>query len=466
MISIAGTEINFLISMPTLKAYMNQFEEVRSQYTFTILDFKLIDTIDYIIRKIKEQPVFNILCLSSYTWNKERIEILMHAHLCKDIIVGGPDIPENCNPHDSSYTITKIEGEGEEKLFYSLMNYIPPKQTLAEKPSAYLTNSVNENVINDKSMCINIETMRGCNYRCAYCAYHKFLDHIEYRDRDVIVQEIEFLYKKGKTLGLILDSNFFANEQRAVYILDKLTDLNIHIKFDIEIIGSFITEPIVQSCNRYMRNGGDLLIATGIQSINKDVLKAINRPPYDEKVFNEKIKSIEKIGAMIRYDLIAGLPKETKSSYENSIDYVINLLRYDRSCPGFSILHIIPFTQIAKNVKELGFLINNIGVVLSTPTMSQEDIIECNKLNLIIRRLFDPSDIDNNRKEVRCLYFKLKDKYHISNVKLLTSIYKLVETEIFKKRSILNGIAESRLIWTRMRTEIPYDKLLNILENF
>jgi len=36
MIGIAGTENDFLLSLPVLKTYMDQFKEVRNNFNFTI----------------------------------------------------------------------------------------------------------------------------------------------------------------------------------------------------------------------------------------------------------------------------------------------------------------------------------------------------------------------------------------------------------------------------------------------
>jgi radical SAM superfamily enzyme YgiQ (UPF0313 family) len=463
MIAIAGTDINFLLSMPTLKAYLNQFEDVKKEYEFIILDYKYSIKIDKIIEDIKSIK-FDILALSCYIWNKERIEILMHSKLCDNIIIGGPDIPKDVSPKDNTYKITPVYGAGEHDFYKFLMNKEPPLQRFDEYPSPYLTNSINYNTIHDTSLYMTMETSKGCTNKCTYCSYNKISDKIIYRNPDTVIKEIAYIYSilgyKGPN---IVDSNFFVNEKRAIYILEQLLEKKLIMRICMGIIIHFLTPKIIDICKKYQDAGGELLFGIGIQSTNNTVLREVKRPLINESLFLKQLGSLLDTGVMVGLDLIIALPKDTKKNYYDSVEFLCKLMRYERAYPNCNILHIIPGTTIHERLKEYNYKLDEFDRVISSPTISHKEIIDCMLISLVVRRLFDPNDIDNYRKQVRQMFFQKKDELNITAIELIEKILFYIKRDLFDE-NFGQDFKDQRMHQIDMRKQIPYEWLLKTME--
>jgi radical SAM superfamily enzyme YgiQ (UPF0313 family) len=281
----------------------------------------------------------------------------------------------------------------------------------------------------------------------------------------VVVEELDYLYREvGKKTSNILDSNFFANELHALTILRGITVRKIQMKICIGVISSFITPALIQACKDYLAVGGDLLICIGIQSTNNTVLKEINRPLLSQSIFNTHIALLQNAGVMMGLDLIIALPKDTKTSYYESVEYLCTFMTYNRAYPNCNILHIIDNTTIAERVKKYKYKLDKFNRVISSPTMTHDEVVDCMLVSLVIRRLFDPSDIDAKRYSVREAFFKKKEEMGISSIGLIELILTHIKAELFGQQFGTN-MPDQRLLQTQMRTYIPYKWLLDTINN-
>lgn len=444
LVGIAGTKKDFLLAPPVLKAYLNQFENIKKSKEITLLNYPVDISSRNVLDDIsKINP--NIVGFSCYLWNNKIVrEISEKLDKRITVVFGGPDISKEDvekGRYDNINVDYIIFGEGE-KAFFNLLNgmkssnikglayrnkksFISNQDSdliddLASQPSALLTNSVPAEIFNKPEMRINIETQRGCSFRCGYCMYHKKFPSIRYRNPEVIVNEIEYAFKKGIKVGRIIDANFLSDNNFAKKIFQGLTEKKIRMRFNISLVSNFLTPEIMDLFENYVSISEDnsLLLDIGLQSLNKDSLTVINRIKQNnsiEKALNMVSRGNKRITANV--DTILGLPYETKSSYFKTLDYLIEKTRSKNIFIEPFILKILPGTKLNLMSTELGLKIDKRDSeynIYSTPAMTRKDMIYCQKMTTICYRLFSPL----NDSKINGLYFEVKDTISLSNIQL------------------------------------------------
>lgn len=374
LVGIAGNDKDILLSCYVLKSYLEQFKAIREGFEIVVLDYQRSASSERIYNDIiVTEPDY--VGLSCYVWNHDKVNYLIDRLGGRDIIVGGPDILES----KLEGRITYVAGEGEAALYRYLLHVGAPIQRLDEMPETVVDYTKVERM--------SFETQRGCNWRCAYCNYRKGNDKIRYRAPATVIKEITKAWQHGTKVGRIVDPNFFSDPTHATIILRGLIDAGVKMRLFFEVIPSYVTDTLAFYCYQYILSGGELVIALGVQSLNRQSLKAINRPNGGE---DAAIKKLTFAGATLRLDIILGLPHETRNTYEQLIQYMCNYLAGSKNYINPNQLMIIAGTPLADRVKEFGLHVTN-RYVTATPAMTVGDINYCMKLNAILYRIYGPN---------------------------------------------------------------------------
>jgi len=413
MVGLAGTNKDFLISIPTLVAYLKQFKEVTDEYDIKQLHYRANADIKVIIKEINE---FNpdIVGFSLYMWNKAKINKIKKK-LNKDvkIIYGGPDVTTSAKDTDNEYF---IYNEGEEKLYNLLMGKMPTHQPYDKRPSIYLNNMMDE-VLKEPNSRVNIETQKGCTMKCKYCLYHKNAPVIEYRDINMVLDEAEHIGKLGIKELRLLDANFFSDYKRACFFFEELVRRNLNFDIVIESCPRIVSDEFKETLKLYKKRGNKVITSFGIQSINPKVLKEVNRY-RNEKTEIECFKELGKLGIIVKTDLILALPYDDKVSYLKSLDHIVNLMSYGNHALGLQVLRILPNTEINNLVKKHGIKYYKDYAVYKTKYMSRNDIIDCTRKNAVAMRLFHLTNLDND-SQINTLFFETRERTKKSIVELI-----------------------------------------------
>lgn len=152
-----------------------------------------------------------------------------------------------------------------------------------------------------------ILTSRGCIGNCLFCGSHAvFSRDTRFRSPENIIEEIQFLQKKGVTCFEILDDTFGINGE----ILRKLCRLLYEkcpgIKWKCETRVDLITEENLA----LMKKAGCTEIEIGIESGNNEVLKQIRKNITIEQAMTAT-KVIKKKGIIVCANFLIGLPMDT-----------------------------------------------------------------------------------------------------------------------------------------------------------
>ena len=464
LIGIAGTSRDILLSIFTLKSFilndkiLAQSVRLEASHYKYILPVKLEESCQNIADDIAQfRP--NIIGFSTYTWNYDavmRIAVLAKkANPFVKVLLGGPEIAASdviAGKYNNLPVDYIICGEGEMPLSRLLHNLIfgndadlkdisrlayrindrfsykdisDPEadilQNLLEAPSPYLSGMVPKFLLSP-SYQANIETQRGCNFRCAYCLYHMNFPSIRYRNLHDVINEIEFIYNCGVKDFRITDANFLSKKDYAAELLTELIRRKIKMSFFFEAIPSFVDERIAKLMKEYCNLSpvNQILIGIGLQTINMESLQAIKRK-LPIKHFTRAFDLCSNAGVVIKTDIILGLPYETKKTYFDLMEYIADKMRNGYNCLSLSVLRVLPGSELYQIAMSAGLQADQNDsehFVYQTPTMNRQDMVDCMKISGVAIKLF--YTLTNKRRiNIRDKYFEVKDKYNVSHVRLL-----------------------------------------------
>ncbi|MFQ6118706.1 MAG: B12-binding domain-containing radical SAM protein [Methanosarcinales archaeon] len=477
LIGIAGTSKDFLLSLHALKCFLyqdnyikNNTEIILKQYYYIASNI-LMKKCEEILNDInKVKP--DLLGFSCYVWNIDAIKYISDRTKQRnnniEIILGGPEIARE-DIINGKFDTFKVDflifGEGE-KPFQGLLRAIIESnsktlqnikglayrrdhsffcnkesdiiENLEKVPSPYLEGYVSEEILSRKGIRANIETQRGCNFNCAYCYYHKNFHNIRYKNADIVIKEINFVFKKGIKAGRILDANFLSNKDFAKKIVRGLIENKIKMSLVFEILPQFIDDEIAELFGRYIRISPEnrVVAGIGIQTINQEALRVIRRK-IPVRYFDRAFNLLQKQNVLIKSDIILGLPRETKKTYFATIEYITEKMRYGTNYLSLAHLRILPGTDLVEIAKKEYLKIdkrNNAHFVYSTQDLPREDMLECLRINTVAFRLLSSLDI-RNRMKIRDMFFDVKDTLHVTNIELL-QYFKKEFFEFLKDRDV------------------------------
>ena len=467
LIGIAGTPNDFLLSPYVLKCYLCQSNDINKHIDIVVQQYgsipptRIEEEAETILRDIEEmQP--DIVGFACYVWNMDAVRLisskLKQRHENIIIVLGGPEIATEdivSGVFDKYAVDYFISGEGELPLLALLNSQIRIRsedeiknikglaykkggkvlcnveaevlEDIDQLPSPYLEGYVSDEVLSMQDIRANIETQRGCNFKCAYCFYHKNFPKIRYRDADVVVKELEYVYKKGIKQGRIVDANFLSDKMYAKTILKGLIELEIRMDLLFEILPQFVDEEVAHLFGQYIRLSKEnrVMVGMGIQTINQEALAVIKRK-IPVRFFDKAFRLLQEEGVIIKSDIILGLPRETKESYFKTLEYITEKMRYGTNLLSLALLRMLPGTDLIK-ICESEDLINdnrdNSHFVYATPTLPRKDMLECLRLNVIAYRLLTSTGMMG----IRDMYFDAKDTLNVMNIELL----QYFESEVF-----------------------------------
>ncbi len=378
-----------------LKKYATNIDVVRLPYHIETFgsDSLIVENI------LKIQP--DIVCFSVYLWNVERS--LYIAKMIKQrlpyifIIFGGPEISvdndfiiQNCDFFDygivgpgenTLLNIANILSEGSDKNVLDKLDDIK----ISDKQSCIFLKGIDVDLSKTSSPYLNkigrpsynnsilIETMRGCSYLCAYCYYHKNFKTLSYRDLDDVACELKWAAISQVKDISIVDPSFLKRRDiitflRKIFEIANKSDYHIFCELNAEDV----TLEIAELLKRCRVKGAEI----GLQSINRDTLKLINRKWNKEK-FIKGIKLLRNRDIEVLLDFIVGLPGDKIEDVVAGCKFALENDLFDDL--GVYPLSVLPGTELRERKKD--YKIDHLDeppyLVVKTEQMCFEDIKNC-----------------------------------------------------------------------------------------
>lgn len=165
-------------------------------------------------------------------------------------------------------------------------------------------------------------TTRGCIAKCVFCASQNVHGH-KVRTHSISRVKQDILYYREKynvDHFIFIDDNFLFNKKFAIEILEFM----IKNKFSISIENLaffYIDETIA----KLLKKAGISTATLAIENGNEETLKNIIHKPTNLDRAKKAIKCLKDEGIIVISNFLIGLPGETKSSIEKSIQGMIDL---------------------------------------------------------------------------------------------------------------------------------------------
>ncbi len=196
----------------------------------------------------------------------------------------------------------------------------------------------------------NIETKRGCDRKCIYCADPISKGKIiRLKEPKLVINEFRTLIEQGVNCFHLCDSEFNNNSQHAKKVCSAIIQEGLNKK--MTWYAYCIPKPFTDEMGRIMKEAGCVGIDFGVDSGNNTILKNLKR---DFKV-KDIIKTAEickSLNITFMYDLLLGGPGETNNTIKNTI-HLMKKIQPNRV--GLSIgVRIYPGTELSRIVKEEG----------------------------------------------------------------------------------------------------------------
>lgn len=219
----------------------------------------------------------------------------------------------------------------------------PAYEKLAGYPDAYMLPIFNYPTAPNTS-CIS---SRGCPYACSYCDRSVFRRNFRYNSAKYLYDHLRYLKDKFGIRHInFYDDQFTFNRQRVEAFAALMIEQPLGMTFNCAVRAEHIDFDLL----KLMKRAGCWMISLGIETGDPDLL-AQHRQNADLDMLAEKIRLIKKAGIRVKGLLMMGLPGESESSIQKSMDYVFSLPIDD-----FNLAKFTPFpgSPIYQNIHERG----------------------------------------------------------------------------------------------------------------
>ncbi len=366
-------------------------------------EFHVNRQIQDVVRTIYyKQP--EVIGFSCYIWNIEYV-----LKLAKDIktimpnvriFFGGPEISpvavDLMKEHD--FIDACFCGEGEESLLKWVQTNKFPKEAVYKENGEIKGSGVfgcvsdldsipfylaDENYDNTKIY--YYESTRGCPFSCEYCL-SGLEGSVREKSLDKVFAEIDICIKKQMRLLKFTDRTFNANAKRAKQILRHIIDANTDTCFHFEVALDLVDVEMAEMLKSAPK--GRIQLEAGVQTLNKETLKAVSRKTNIERIKSVASEILENDNIHLHLDLIAGLPKEDIASFEKSFNEVYSWYPHMLQL-GF--LKLIKGSALQRKSEEYGIKFRHYPPyeVLETNELSADDLFLIKGVEEVLDRYFN-----------------------------------------------------------------------------
>ena len=268
---------------------------------------------------------------------------------------------------------------------------------------------------NEEKLMIDVSymcTIRGCPYRCNYCAspFHWKRDKTQYRSPESVIAEMKLLkenywnrYKEydysasanidkksslkivDNTIVYFVDDVFTVKRKRVKKILKLMIDQNLGMRWKCEARTDHLDEEICE----LMAQAGCTRVKLGFESGSNRILKEIQKDETKEDM-RRGANMLKNAGVPFTAYFMTGFPNETDTDLRETIEFAKEI-----QADYYSLSVLAPYygTKIYNDLLERGYELNKkpweyffhqTGEMLVNDDLSQElvnEFIDLNKLD-------------------------------------------------------------------------------------
>lgn len=387
--------------------YLNN--ELKDMVDSSFEEFTINEPLEKIVYELHKKDA-DVLMFSTYIWNidyvRKVITSLKKIKPSYTIVLGGPEVSFEkesflrANPA-CDYI---IYGEGER----AMKEFILYKQDELSIDEVHNLAYINDNryikteeapLIDMKDLSfpyedeeslehrtLYYEAQRGCPYRCSFCL-SSAIKGLRYKPIDLVKKDLDRLIAMKPSIVKFIDRTFNSNEDFAINIIEHILENNkTNTKFHFEITLDRMSDRFYETLKKLPKDMVQFEI--GLQSINPQTLKAIQRHNDLEKI-KEHSQMIKELGTIHQHiDLIAGLPYEDFESFKKSFNYLYDF-KIEKIQLGF--LKMLKGSLVRSQEETFGYEYTDYAPyeVLKNEFLSTDEIIELKKIDYVVDKIYN-----------------------------------------------------------------------------
>jgi len=398
-----------------LRNWAYQDKELRDHFEIKIAVFNYKDQEDAAVEAIlRSRPA--IIGISCYIWSISRIRRI--ASKVKErlptvkIVLGGPEVmhePRKTLVENPAVDWVACAEEGEEVFRWLLRGHVLEKRPVDEVPGLAWRDGEGGVRVNPAPKFIDMETVplvyagqepveatrkiavlelsRGCPFTCTFC------DWGDRQMRQISLSRIEAefsaLARQVERVALA-DADILTNRKKGPGILRAFvkaargTECRLGFNTNPTFLSPEIIDVIAESPSRF-------LIGMGVQTINQEVLKRIERPLRLERV-EANLRELRRRAPdlLCRIQMIIGLPGDDFEGVRSSMDWALRV--WPEGLLAFPLL-VLPGSPLHKEAQGRGLRYSPLPMyqIEETPDMSRDDIARAFELAAYSRFMSFPS---------------------------------------------------------------------------
>jgi len=213
--------------------------------------------------------------------------------------------------------------------------------------------------MNKKYKTIDINTSRGCPYRCSFCT-NTINGFKNWRPLDAkrVNKLIDKLITKYKVEHIwFMDDYFFGNKERVKEIINHLIKKKYNLTWEANARANlFRNNYFTKEFIKLIKKSGCIQLRMGIESGSNRVLKILKKDIFIDDAITAT-KKLKKYKIRSNMYFMGGIPGETKEEFIQTIKLMINLKKIDSNSliQGPGLFRPYPGTELYKECKKLGF---------------------------------------------------------------------------------------------------------------
>lgn len=157
---------------------------------------------------------------------------------------------------------------------------------------------------------------RGCVYKCAFCVYN-VPSYLQVRSPERMREELEYLKARYRIEGILLKDEvaIHPNRKIAATVFEALGGAGIVWRGQTTTMAS--AEDL-----RLARESGCLELAVGVETVDEQVMRIINKEWQSQRQIRDFIDNARKVGIKVKVCLIYGLPGEPADIVEKTLKFL------------------------------------------------------------------------------------------------------------------------------------------------
>ena len=197
----------------------------------------------------------------------------------------------------------------------------------------------------------SVQTSRGCPFRCEFCSERYYLGtSYRYRPVEEVVEEIKRIKRIGARYIFFADSNFAGKVSHTMELIEALIPLKIRWS-TLWSVNLCKNDKLMDLAKR----SGLLHVNIGIESIDRETLKAMNKKQNKASEYREILLNLRKRGISYSLNFIFGWDTETPDIFDSTLEF---LMENKVPVAYFNILTPHKGTPLYERMKKEGRIIN------------------------------------------------------------------------------------------------------------